>query len=57
MDKGMFFVPLVGRSAAFGDYWTLRLFFSSQTVPFKTNLHAFLQNSNSFGVPSPPALI
>ena len=27
MDKGMIFVPLGGRSAAFVAYWTLRLFF------------------------------
>ena len=57
MDEGMIFVPLAGRSAAFVAYWTLRLFFSSKTMPFKTNLHAFEQKSNSFGVPSPPALI
>ena len=29
MDKGMLFVPLGGRSAAFVAYWTLRLFFLS----------------------------
>ena len=43
MEKGMTFVPLVGRSAAFVAYWTLPLFFSSKTMPFKTNLHAFQQ--------------
>ena len=57
MDKGMIFVPLGGWSAAFVAYWTLRLFFSSNTMPFKTNLHGFQQKGNSFGVPSPPALI
>ena len=57
MDKGMVSVPLVGRSAAFVAYWTLRLFFSSKTMPLETNLHGFQQKSNSFGVPSPPALI
>ena len=57
MDKGMIFVPLGGRSAAFVAYWTLRLFFSSNPMPFKTNLHGFQQKSISFGVPSPPALI
>ena len=57
MDKGMIFVPLVGRSAAFVAYWTLRLFFSSKKMPFKTNLHGFQQKSNSFRVPSPPGLI
>ena len=41
MDKVMVFVPLVGRSAAFVAYWTLRLFVSSKTMPFKTNLHGF----------------
>ena len=57
MDKGMIIVPLVGRSAALVVYWTLRLLFSSKTMPFKTNLHGFEQRSNSFGVPSPLALI
>ena len=57
MDKGVIFVPLVGWSAALVAYWTLHLFFSSKTMPFKTNLHGFQQKSNSFGVPSPPALI
>ena len=57
MDKGMIFILLVGWSAAFVAYWTPRLFVSSKTMPFKTNLHGFQQNSNSFGVPSPPALI
>ena len=57
MDKGMFFVPLGGRSAAFVASWTLRLFFSSNPMPFKTNLHRFQQKGISFGVPSPPALI
>ena len=57
MDKGMIIVPLVGRSAALVAYWTLRLFFLSKTMPFKTNLHGFQQESNSFGVPSPPVLI
>ena len=41
MEKGMIFVPLVGRFAAFVVYWTLRLFFSSKAMPFKTNLHGF----------------
>ena len=50
MDKGMIIVPLVGRSAAFVAYL-------SKTSPFKTNLHGFQENSNSFGVPSPRALI
>ena len=53
----MIFVPLVGRSAALVAYWTLCLFFSSKTMPFKTNLHGFQQKSNSLGVPSPLALI
>ena len=57
MDKGMIFIFLVGRSAAFVAYWTPCLFVSSKTMPFKTNLHGFEQKSNSFGVPSPPALI
>ena len=56
MDKGMIFVPPVCWSAAFVAYWTLRLFFSSKTMPFKTNLHGFQQKRNSFSVPSPPAL-
>ena len=41
MDKGMIFVPLGGRSAAFVAYWTLLLFFSSNPMPFKSNLHGF----------------
>ena len=45
MDKGMKFVPLVGRSAAFVAYWTLRLFFWSKKMPFKTNLHGFHQKN------------
>ena len=53
----MIFFPLVGRSAAFVAYWTTRLFVSSKTMPFETNLHDFQQKSDSFGVPSPPALI
>ena len=57
MDKGMIFILLVGRSAAFVAYWTPRLFVSSKTMPFKTNLHGFQQTLNSFGVLSPPALI
>ena len=57
MDKGMIFVPLVGQSAAFVAYCTLRLFSSSKTMPFKTILHGFQPESNSFGVPPPPALI
>ena len=57
MDKGMIFVPLVGRSAAFVAYWTLRLFFSSKRIPFKTNLQCFQHKSVSFGVLWPPALI
>ena len=57
MDRGMIFIPLVGRPAAFVAYWTPRLFVSSKIMPFKTNLHSFQQKSNSFGVPSPPALI
>ena len=57
MDKGMIFVPLGGRSAAFVAYRTLRLFFSSNPMPLKTNLHGLQQKSISFGVPSPPALI
>ena len=57
MDKGMFFIFLVGRSAAFVAYYTPHLFASSKTMPFKTNLHGFQQKSNSFGVPSQPALI
>ena len=57
MDKGMIFLPLVGQSAAFVAYWTVRLFLSSKTMPFKTNLDGFQQKSNSSGVPSPPALI
>ena len=57
MHKGMIFRVLVGRSASFVAYWTLRLFVSSKTMPFKTNLHGFQQKSNSFGVLSPPALI
>ena len=57
MDKGMFFIPLLGRSAAFVSYWTPRLFIPSKTMPFKTNLHGFQQKSNSFVVPSPLALI
>ena len=57
MDRGMIFVPLVGRSAAFVAYWTPRSFVSSKTMPLKSNLHGFQQKSNSFSVPSPPALI
>ena len=57
MDKGIIFVPLVGRSAAFVAYWTPRLFFSSKKMPFKNDLHGFQQKGNSFGVPLPPALI
>ena len=57
MDKGMIFLLLVRRSAAFVAYWTPRLFVSSKTMPFKTNLHGFQQKSNSFRVPLPPALI
>ena len=57
MDKGMIFIPLVGRSAAFVAYWTPRLFVSSNTMCFKTNLHGLRQKSNSFGSLSPPALI
>ena len=38
MDKGMIFVPLVGRSAAFVAYWTLRLFFSSTCKAFNKKL-------------------
>ena len=57
MDKGMIFIFLLGRFAAFVAYWTPRLFVSSKTMPFKTNLHGFQQKSNTFGVPSPPALI
>ena len=57
MDKGMTSVPPVGRSAASVAYLTLRLFFSSKTMPFKTNLHGFQQKSNSFAEPSPLALI
>ena len=57
MGKGMIFIPLVGRSAAFVAYWTPCLLVSSKTMPFKTNLHGFQQKRNSFGVPSPPALI
>ena len=57
MDKGMIFILLVGRSAAFVAYSTPRSFVSSKTMLFKTNLHGFQQKSNSFGVPSPPALI
>ena len=57
MDKGMIFIPLVGWSAAFVAYWTPRLFVSSKTMPFKSNLHGLQQKSNSFGVLSPPALI
>ena len=57
MDKGMIFFLLVRRSAALVAYWTPRLFVSSKTLPFKTNLHGFQQKSNRFGVPLPPALI
>ena len=57
MDKGMISVPLGGRSAAFVAYWTLCLFFSSNPMPFKTNLHGFRKKSIGFGVPSPSALI
>ena len=41
MDKGMIFVRLWGRSAAFVAYWTLRLFFSSNPMPFKQTCMAF----------------
>ena len=41
MDKGMIFVPLVGRSAAFVAYWTLRLFFSSKQCLSKPTCTAF----------------
>ena len=57
MENGMIFISLVGRSAAFVAYWTPRLVVSSKTMPLKTNLDGFEQKSNSFGVPSPPALI
>ena len=57
MDKGMIFVPLRGRSAAFVADWTLCQFFSSNPMPFKSNLRGLQQKSISFGVPSPPALI
>ena len=57
MDKGMILIRLVCRSAAFVAYWTPCLFVSSKTMPFKTNLHGLQQKSNSFGVPSPAALI
>ena len=57
MDKGMIFLLPVRRSAAIVAYWTPRLFVSSKTMPLKTKLHGFQQKSNSFGVPSPPALI
>ena len=56
MDKGMIFF-LVGWSAAFVAYWTPRLFVSSKTMPFKTNLHGFPHKSRGFGAPLPPALI
>ena len=52
MDKGMIFVPLGGRSGAFVAYWTLCLFFSSNPMPFKTNLHGFQQKGISFNVPA-----
>ena len=50
MDKGMIFVPLVGRSAALVAYWTLRMFFSSKIMPFKTNLRALQQKGNTSDV-------
>ena len=48
MDKGMIVIFLVGRSAAFVAYCTPRLFVSSKTMTFKSNLHGFQQKKKQF---------